>query len=50
MDTLGSGAFATVYKVQRKRDNEIFAAKTITKAMFEENKHKEKFIVSIKFT
>ncbi|CAD8165430.1 unnamed protein product [Paramecium pentaurelia] len=44
IETLGSGAFATVYKVQRKRDEQIFAAKTITKKMFEENKHQEKFI------
>ncbi|CAD8121934.1 unnamed protein product [Paramecium sonneborni] len=44
IETLGSGAFATVYKVQRKRDETIFAAKTITKKMFDENKHQEKFI------
>ncbi|CAD8058304.1 unnamed protein product [Paramecium sonneborni] len=44
IDTLGSGAFATVYKVQRKRDEQIFAAKVIYRNMFEENKHKDKFI------
>ncbi|CAD8141244.1 unnamed protein product [Paramecium octaurelia] len=43
-ETLGSGAFATVYKVQRKRDEQVFAAKVIYRNMFEENKHKDKFI------
>lgn len=46
MDTLGSGAFATVYKVQRKRDESLFAAKVIYKNVFDENRHKDKFIVN----
>ncbi|CAD8143523.1 unnamed protein product [Paramecium octaurelia] len=44
IDTLGSGSFATVFKVQRKRDEQQFAAKVIYRNMFEENKHKDKFI------
>lgn len=46
LDTLGSGAFATVYKVQRKRDESLFAAKVIYKNMFDDNRHKDKFIVN----
>lgn len=35
LEQLGSGAFATVFKIKRKRDDSIFAAKTIYQDIFE---------------
>ena len=44
---IGQGAFATVYKVQRVDDDEIFAMKVFHKILDE--KRKERFLAEIKF-
>lgn len=36
-DSLGAGAFANVYKVRRRKDDKIFAAKTYLRQVYEDN-------------
>lgn len=44
IELLGSGSFATVYKVVRLSDNQTYAAKIYHKEKLEENKYKDKFV------
>ncbi|EAR95416.2 Serine/Threonine kinase domain protein (macronuclear) [Tetrahymena thermophila SB210] len=47
LEPLGSGSFASVFKVQRIQDGKIFAAKVIKRAKLEENKYKDKFVAML---
>ncbi|CAD8153269.1 unnamed protein product [Paramecium pentaurelia] len=44
LELLGSGAFASVFKVTRKRDEKYFAAKTYFKQFYDDHPHKDRLL------